>query len=102
MDCDASNYGIGGVLSEVQDGGERVIAYYSHAPQESQRKYCTTKKELLALIASISAAVIGPRFLVRTDHASLVWLSNIRSLQGMMARWMSLLGQFHFHIEHRP
>ena len=44
VDCDASNYGIGGVLLQVQDGAEHVIAYYSHALRESQRKYCTTKK----------------------------------------------------------
>jgi len=105
VDCDASDFGVGGVLSQVQDGDERVIAYYSHALRSSQRKYCTTKKELLALIASLlhfSSYLIGPRFQVRTDHASLIWLSNLRMLQGMMARWMSLLGQFHFFIIHRP
>ena len=48
VDCDASDYGVGGVLSQVQEGDERVIAYYSHALRSSQRKYCTTKKELLA------------------------------------------------------
>ena len=105
VDCNASDYGVGGVLSQVQEGDERVIAYYSHALRSSQRKYCTTKKELLALIASLlhfSSYLIGPRFFVRTDHASLIWLSNLRMMQGMMARWMSLLGQFHFYIEHRP
>ena len=88
VDCDASDFGVGGVLSQVQKGDERVIAYYSHALRSSQRKYCTTKKELLALIASLlhfSSYLIGPRFLVRTDHASLIWLSNLRMLQGMMA-----------------
>ena len=83
VDCDASDYGIGGVLSQVQENEEKVIAYYSHALRDSQRKYCTTKKELLALIASLlhfSSYVIGPRFLVRTDHASLIWLSNLRIL----------------------
>jgi hypothetical protein len=28
VDADASNVGIGGVLSQVKDGQERVIAYY--------------------------------------------------------------------------
>ena len=67
VDCDASDYGVGGVLSQVQEGDEKVIAYYSHAFWSSQRKYCTTKKELLALIASLlhfSSYLIGPRFLV--------------------------------------
>jgi hypothetical protein len=29
VDTDASSIGIGGVLSQVQDGHERVVAYFS-------------------------------------------------------------------------
>ena len=43
LDTDASNFGLGGVLSQIQDDVERVIAYYSHALRPSQRRYCTTK-----------------------------------------------------------
>jgi len=104
LDTDASDFGLGGVLSQVQNGQECVIAYYSHSLRESQQKYCTTKRELLALISSMlhfSGYLKGPRFVTRTDHAALVWLHNLQNCQGMMARWLSLLGQFHFHIEHR-
>ena len=45
LDTDASNFGLGGVLSQIQNGEECVIAYCSRALRPSQRKYCTTKRE---------------------------------------------------------
>jgi hypothetical protein len=42
MDTDASNVGIRGVPSQVQDGQERVIAYYSKMLNKAERNYCFT------------------------------------------------------------
>ncbi len=39
---DASIYAIGAVLSQVQDGKERVVMYGSKGLVESQEKWCTT------------------------------------------------------------
>jgi hypothetical protein len=49
-DADASNVGIGRVLSEVQDGQERVIAYYSKALNKAERNYCVTRQQLLLIV----------------------------------------------------
>ena len=51
MDTDASNFGLGGVLSQMQNDQERVVAYCSRALRPSQRRYCTTKREMLAVVA---------------------------------------------------
>ena len=53
LDMDASNHAIGAVLSQVQDGEERVIAYASKALHGGQENYCTTKRELLAAVAFV-------------------------------------------------
>ena len=53
LDTDASNHGIGGVLSQKQDGVERVIAYFSRTLNKPERQYCVTRKELLAVVASV-------------------------------------------------
>jgi hypothetical protein len=53
VDPDASNVRIGGVLSQVQDGQERVIAYYSKALNETERNYCLTRRELFAIVRTL-------------------------------------------------
>ena len=53
IDTDASDYGIGGVLSQDIDGTEYVIAYYSKSLNPVQQKYCTTKCELLAVVSTL-------------------------------------------------
>ena len=105
VDTDASDYGIGGVLSQNIEGTEHVIAYYSKSLNPAQQKYCTTRCKLLAVVATLDhfkGYVWGPKFLVRTDHAALVWLTNLKNIQGMLARWLAKLQQFHFDIVHRP
>ena len=74
LDTDASAYGIGGVLSQVQQGKERVIAYYSKTLSPAERNYCVTRRELLAVVKSMKhfrPYLYGQQFRLRTDHASL-------------------------------
>lgn len=42
LDTDASNSGIGAVLSQIQNGEERVVAYATRTLNKHQVKYCTT------------------------------------------------------------
>ena len=46
LDTDTRNFGLGGVLSQVQNNQERMVAYCSRALRPSQRRYCTTKREM--------------------------------------------------------
>ena len=105
LDTDASNFGLCGVLSQVQNVQERVVAYCSRALQPSQRCYCTTKREMLAAVAmciQFRSYLRGARFTLRTDHKSLVWLHRFKDTEGMMTRWLHALQQFQFSIVHRP
>jgi len=53
LDTDASDVALGGVLSQMVDGVERPIAFFSRVMNSAQRGYCTTRRELLAVIASL-------------------------------------------------
>jgi hypothetical protein len=82
LDTDASNTCMGAVLSQIQDGKEKVIAYYSKAFSRTERKYCVTRRELLAVVASIKHFhhyLYGRHFLVRSDHDALRWLLNFKN-----------------------
>ena len=50
LDTDTSADAIGAVLSQEQNGVERVIAYASRALDKRERNYCVTRKELLAVV----------------------------------------------------
>ena len=105
LDTDASNFGLGGVLSQIQGDVERVVAYSSRALRPSQRRYCTTKQEMLAAVAmciQFRSYLCGAKFTLRMVHKSLVWLHRFKDTEGMMARWLHVLQQFHFSIIHRP
>jgi len=91
LDTDTSNHGIGAVLSQVQEGEEKVIAYYSRVFSKTERNYCVTRKELLAVVSSIKFFhhyLYGREFVVRTDHISLKWLMTFRNLEGQLVRWL--------------
>ncbi|PNF14949.1 hypothetical protein B7P43_G01562 [Cryptotermes secundus] len=53
VDTDTSNVGIGGVLSQIQDGQEHVIAYYSKMLNNAEKNYCVTRRELLAIMRTV-------------------------------------------------
>lgn len=104
LDTDASNHGIGAVLSQVQDGQERVIAYYSHTLSKEEQRYCVTRRELLAIVEAIKFFrhyLYGRRFTVRTDHSSLRWLLSFKDLEGQLARWIERLQEYDFEIIYR-
>ena len=50
---DASNHAIGGILSQLQNGQERVIAYWSRQLQKAEKNYSTTEREALAVVGAV-------------------------------------------------
>ena len=105
LDVDACDKGIGGVLMQLQEGRERVIAYASRALNKAESNYCITEKELLAVryfVEYFRQYLLGRRFKVRSDHQALVWLFKLKEPRAKVARWIEILSQYDFMIEYRP
>lgn len=104
LDTDASEKTIGAELSQVQNGVEKTISYASRVLTPTQRKYCTTRKELLAIVCftrHFRHYLLGRNFIIRTDHNSLTWLLNFKNIEGQLARWIEELSQYNMVIQHR-
>eukprot|EP00731_Ephydatia_muelleri_P029484 Em0021g7a len=105
LDTDASNCGIGVVLSQVDDSGaERVICYASRSLSRQEQRYCVTRRELLAVVEftqHFRHYLLGRKFILRTDHGSLVWLRNFKEPEGQLARWLERLEEYNFTVVHR-
>ena len=105
LDTDASDTSIGAVLSQVQSGEEKVVAYASRMLSNAEKNYCVTRRELLAVIHYLKqfrVYLLGRKFKIRTDHAALQWLRKTPIPIGQQARWAEQLEEFTFEIEHRP
>lgn len=105
LDTDASFNTIGAVLSQVQNGVERVIAYGSRKLSKCEVKYCITRKELLSVyffVTHFKQYLLGSKFVVRTDHKALEWLLNWDAPNtSQYCSWIAELEIYDFSIRHR-
>ena len=115
LDTDASDRGIGAVLSQLvpiestPEGTpqleEQLLKYASRTLSQHERNYCTTRKELLAnvwFLRHFRPYLHGTEFLIRLDHSSLQWIFNFWEPEGQLARWLQILGEYKFRVIHRP
>ena len=95
---------IGGVLSQKQDGQERVIAYGARKLGKHERNYSSNRGELLAVIHFCTTwkyYLQGKKFILRTDHQALKWIRTMAEPRGITARWLDILANFDFDVQHR-
>lgn len=96
---DASDHAIGGVLyQEDPEEGLRVITYENRTLKEPERRYCTSEKEILAVVYTLSSSITlcGTHFDLHSNNQS---LSSILCgvlyqgdpEQGLRVRYVNLL-----------
>ena len=104
VDVDACDHAIGGVISQIQEGKERVIAYAKRTLNKSECNYCVTDKELLAIryfLEYFRHYLLGRDFVVRSDHKALKFLFSLKCPKGRVARWLEILSEYSFSVEYR-
>ena len=111
MAADASEYGIGAVISHVyRDGSERPVAFTSRTLTASERNYAQLEKESLALVYGVQhfhQYLYGRTFTLVTDHKPLTSILNpkkgIPSLAAArLQRWAIILSAYRYEIEFKP
>ncbi|KAI4887888.1 hypothetical protein NFI96_000720 [Prochilodus magdalenae] len=109
VEVDASNVGVGAVLS--QHSGEppklKPVAYFSHKLSPAERNYGIGDKELLAVKLAFEEWrhwLEGAQhpFLVLTDHKNLEYLKSAKRLNSRQARWALFFTRFNFRLTYRP
>lgn len=108
LSTDASNTGLGAVLSQSPTGGEEgetVVAYASRSLHGPEKRYSATHLEALALVWAVRHFrhyLAGRKFVLITDHAGLQYIFSNPKPSNKMMRWVMDLGEYVFDIKYRP
>eukprot|EP00171_Calliarthron_tuberculosum_P023944 IDg23944t1 len=95
---DASQFAVGGTLTQIlDDGKEHAVAYFSKRLSEAEQNYTTNDRELLALVYFLQrfrCYLEGASFEVLTDNHILKNLFTKPNVSRREARWLHYLSQF--------
>lgn len=106
--CDASNEGIGAVITHVfPDKSERPISFTSRIFKKHETGYSVIDREALAIyygINKFSNYLFGRHFELMTDHKPLTGLFSPKGIPttaaGRLQRWAAFLANCDYEIRH--
>ena len=104
MYTDASDYSVGGILTQDTPVGEKVICYVSHQLTSSRLRYPVIEKECFAIIYCLTKLrqyLLGADVTVYTDHKPLKSLFTAEMKNTRVQRWAILLDEYQVKIMYR-
>ena len=102
---DASGYGAGACLTQLQQNEQRIIAYSSTTFSKAERGYSTIERELAGLrwaVKSLRPFLMGCKVDIFTDHQPLIYLHTMQILDCRLARTLEDLAGFDYRIVDPP
>ena len=105
LTTDANSDSAGMVLSQVQDGKGRVIAYGAKKFTRAEMNYGISEKEALAAVilalCHFEPYLNNTAFKLITDHSALKWMFGQKIVSGRIAHWVACMQQFNYSVEHK-
>ena len=105
LQTDASEQGLGAVLSQVgENGGEHPVAFASRKFLPREKNYSVIEKECLAIVWSLQVFHVylyGQKFSIETDHQPLSWLGRMKNNNQRLTRWALSIQPYCFKMRHR-
>jgi len=98
---DASNGGVGAVISQLVDGVRNDIAFFSMKFNEVQKRWPTIEQEAFGIFRAVQQwqdLLIKRKFKIFTDHRNLTFILSSESKK--LTRWRLALQEFVFDIHH--
>ncbi len=92
LQTDASDRGLGAVLTQEIGGEERPVLYISRKLSKRETMYSTIEKECLAIrwaVLTLRYYLLGREFTLCSDHAPLQWLHRMKDTNARITRWLS-------------
>ncbi|CAM4532478.1 unnamed protein product [Lepidochelys kempii] len=101
---DASDTGLGAVLMQEDEKGERhPIMYLSKKLLPREQHYAAIEKECLAMVWALKKLepyLFGRHFTVYTDPSPLTWLHQMKGANAKLLRWSLLLQDYDMDVVH--
>ena len=94
LQTDASNDGLGFVLSQEHNSIMKPVLFGGRLLSETERRYAVTDKELLAIFYAVKRCevyLLGHSFVVYTDHKPLSYLKEFKDIANRRFCWISYL-----------
>lgn len=104
LTTDASMVALGAVLSQGQIGSDKPIAFASRTLSDTESRYSTIERELLAIIWAVKhfrPYLYGRKFYIYTDHRPLVWLQSLKDPSSRLTRWRLRLQDYDFELVYK-
>jgi hypothetical protein len=100
IECDTSGFGIGTILMQ---NGHR-IAFESKKLNQTECLQSTYNKEMLAIMHALTKwcqYLLGSKFLIHTDHSSVQYLLQQKTLSTEQQKWIEKIPMFDMEILHK-
>jgi hypothetical protein len=103
---DASKIAISAVITQKNENNKMIpIEFYSRKLKDSETRYQSIKRELLAIhdaILHFKEYLYGKQFIILTDAKPLTHYLNIEKQTEITARWLLDIQEYDFRLQHTP